>query len=148
MNSYGSWWNTTVTIYNKFVDPQTQVVKWYRHVVHKTFWKNDGQQIIIGKTVLKSDEIICRIRVDSAFLEKHEWVKKPNDEMSNYFTLSEGDIIVRGEVDDEIDEYTSGMRSTDLLKKYKALQGCMEIRVWSNNTGGGRGNEHYFASGK
>ena len=68
--------------------------------------------------------------------------------MQNYFTLGTGDIIVRDEVDDEIDEYTAGTRSTDLLKKYKSLQGCMEIRVWTNNTGGGRGNEHYFASGQ
>ena len=148
MNSYGPWWNTTLTIYNKFTDPQTNIVRWYRHVVHKAFWKYDGGEVTISKVTLKSDDIICQIRKDDAFLEKHQWVKIPNDEMHNYFTLGAGDIIVRDEVDDEIDEYTAGMRSTDLLKKYKALQGCMEIRVWANNTGGGRGNEHYFASGK
>ena len=90
---------------------------------------------------------ICRIRKNDAFLEKHEWITKPNDEMSNYFTLAEGDIIVKGEVDDEIDEYTAGQRSTDLIAKYKKLQGCFEIKQWSNDTGGGRGNEHYFTSG-
>ena len=40
------------------------------------------------------------------------------------------------------------MRSIgDLKAKYKALQGCLEIQEWSNNTGGGRGNEHYFVRG-
>ena len=148
MNSFGSWWNTTVTIYNKFTDPQTNIVRWYRHVVHNAFWRDEGNEITIGNVVLKTDDIICRIRKDDAFLEKHLWIKKPNDEMQNYFTLGAGDIIVKGEVDDEIDEYTAGMRSTDLKKKYKDLQGCMEIRIWANNTGGGRGNEHYYTSGK
>ena len=81
------------------------------------------------------------------FLEKQDWIAKPNDEMGNYFTLGEGDIIVKGEVTDDINEYQTGHRSSDLLKKYKGLQGCMEIQQWSNNTGH-RGNEHYFASGK
>ena len=148
MNSFGSWWDTTITVYNKFTDPQTNIVRWYRHVVHNAFWQNAGSEINIGSVVLKTDNIICRIRKDDSFLEKYLWIKKPNDEMHNYFTLGVGDIIVKGEVDDEIDEYTAGMRSTDLKKKYKDLQGCMEIRIWSNNTGGGRGNEHYFTSGK
>ena len=121
MNSFGSWWDTTVTIYNKFTDPQTNIVRWYRHVVHGAFWKDAGSEITVGKVVLKTDDIICRIRKDDAFLEKHLWVKKPNDEMHNYFTLGAGDIIIKGEVDDEVDEYTAGMRSTDLIKKYKDL---------------------------
>lgn len=147
MNSFGSWWDTTVTIYNKFEDPQTHVVKWYRHVVHNCFWKSAGNKITIGSVTLDSNNIICRIRENDKFLEKHLWVATPNDEMSNYFTLGVGDIIVKGEVDDEINEYASGQRSTDLKTKYKKLQGCMEIQQWSNNTGGGRGNQHYFTSG-
>lgn len=147
VNSFGSWWDTTVTIYNKFEDPQTQVVRWYRYVVHDAFWKAAGNKITIGNVTLDTKDIICRIREDEAFLEKHIWITIPNDEMSNYFTLAEGDIIVKGEVNDEINEYVSGQRSTDLIAKYKKLQGCFEIKQWSNNTGGGRGNQHYFTSG-
>lgn len=147
MNVYGAWWNTTLTIYNKFQDPQTQVIRWYRHVVENAFWQPLGSKITIGKVVLQTDDIICRIRKDDAFREKHEWVAIPNDQMGNYFTLGQGDIIVKGEVTDEINEYVSGSRSSDLLSKYKKLQGCMEIKSWSNNTGGGRGNEHYFVKG-
>lgn len=147
MNNYPSWWNTTITIYNRYEDPQTQLVRWYKHVVEKCFWKYSGDKVTVNNVVLDTNNIICRIRVDKQFLEKHQWVLVPNDEMSNYFTLSQGDIIVKGEVDDEIDEYQSGKRSSDLKKKYKSLQGCMEIQEWSNNTGGGRGNEHYYARG-
>ena len=146
-NHYPSWWDTTITIYNKFEDPQTQLVTWYKHEVTGCFWKYSGNKVVIDTTVLDTNSIICRIRKDDSFLEKHEWSALPNDEMSNYFTLGQGDIIVKGSVDDTINEYTSGKRSTDLLKKYKALQGCMEIEEFSNNTGGGRGNEHYYVRG-
>lgn len=147
MNNYPSWWNTTVTIYNRYEDPQTNIVGWHRHVVHGAFWKAAGDKIVIDKTVLDTENILCRLRKDSAFLEKSAWIEIPNDQMSNYFTLSQGDIIIKGEVTDEINEYVSGKRSTDIKKKYKDLQGCMEIKHWANNTGGGRGNEHYLAKG-
>lgn len=147
MNNYPSWWDTTITIYNRYEDKQTNLVTWFRHKVDGAFWKYTGDKVVINNTVLETKNIICRIRKDDAFLEKHEWIAIPNDQMSNYFTLSQGDIIVKGEVNDEINEYVSGKRSTDLKKKYKDLQGCLEIQEWSNNTGGGRGNEHYFVKG-
>lgn len=147
MNNYPSWWNTTVTVYNRYEDAQTNIVTWYRHVVEGAFWKYTGNKVVVDKTVLETKDIICRLRKDDAFREKQDWIKIPNDQMSTYFTLSQGDIIVKGEVDDVIDEYTAGIRSSDLKKKYKNLQGCLEIQAWANNTGGGRGNEHYYVKG-
>lgn len=147
MNNYPSWWNTTLTIYNRYEDQQTNLVSWFRHVVEGAFWKYAGNKIVIGKTVLETKDVICRLRKDKSFLEKQDWINVPNDLMSNYFTLSQGDIIVKGEVFDTIDEYTSGKRSSDIKKKYKSLQGCIEIQEWANNTGGGRGNEHYYVKG-
>lgn len=147
MNNYPSWWNTTITIYNKYEDPITNLITWYSHTVEGAFWKYVGNKVVIDKVVLETKDIICRIRKDDNFLEKHEWIALPNDEMSKYFTLGQEDIIVKGQVDDVIDEYTSGKRSSDLKKKYKSLQGCMEIQQWADNTGGGRGNEHYYVKG-
>ena len=147
MNNYPSWWDTTITIYNRYEDTQTNLVTWYRHVVTGAFWKYSGNKVVVGNTVLETKDIICRIRKDDSFLERHEWIQIPNDKMANYFTLGQGDIIVKGEVEDTINEYASGTRSSDLKKKYKALQGCLEVQQWSNNTGGGRGNEHYFVKG-
>lgn len=68
--------------------------------------------------------------------------------MGDYFTLAPGDIIVKGESDEEIDEYTSGHRSSDLLSKYHDYQACMEITEYANNSGIGRNNKHYLARGK
>lgn len=146
-NIYPPWWNTTITLYNKFVDPQTNIVRWYRHVINGVFWKYAGNKIVIDKTVLETNDIICRIRKDELFRNKFEWVRLPNDEMPNYFTLAPEDIIIKGKVDDEINEYQSGKRATDLKKKYKSLQGCLEIQQWTDNTGNERGIEHYYVKG-
>lgn len=147
MNNYPSWWNTTVTIYNRYIDPQTQLVTWHKNVVDGCFWKNASNKVVVNNVVLETDNIICRIRKHEMFLPKHEWINLPNDEMGNYFTLGEDDLIVKGAVTDEINEYASGHRSTDLKTKYKKLQGCLEITEWADNTGGGRGNEHYYVKG-
>ena len=145
---YPVWWETTVTIYNKFVDSQTQIVRWYRNVVSDCFWQLSGTTVKVGDTVLDSKSVVCRIPKDDRFLEKQDWVKLPNDQMGNYFTIAQGDIIVKGECDEQIDEYVSGHRSTDLLGKYREYQACMEISECANNTGAGRNNEHYLTRGK
>ena len=146
-NIYPEWWETTVTIYNKFTDPQTKVVKWYRTVIEGAFWKYVSEKLIIGNTVLETNNTICRIRKDDRFIEKYLWLNIPNDEMDEYFTLGKGDIIIKGEVEDEINEYQSGNRSTDLISKYKELQGCITVDEFSINVGAGRCNEHYLVKG-
>lgn len=145
---YPIWWETTITIYNKFVDTQTDVVSWYRTVLTDCFWQLTGTAIKVGETVLDSKSVVCRIPKDDAFLEKQDWIKLPNDQMANYFTVAQGDIIVKGVCTEEIDEYTKGHRSSDLLGRYREYQACMEIQEYSNNTGLGRNNEHYLARGK
>lgn len=145
---YPVWWEDTITIYNKFVDEQTNVVSWYRTVLTDCFWQLTGTTVKVGEAVLDSKSIICRIPKNSKFLEKQAWIKQPNDLMPQYFTLAQGDIIIKGVCIDVIDEYTKGHRSTDLLGKYREYQACMEITEWSNNTGKGRNSEHYMARGK
>lgn len=147
MNIYPVWWDTTITLYNQFKDPQTRVVTWYKHVLDNCFWKYIGEKISVGDVELETNDIICRIPKNDAYLEKYEWEQLPNDRMGDYFTLGQGDIIVKGSVTDTIDEYTSGSRSSDLISKYKKLQGCMEIKQSANNTGAGRCDEHYLARG-
>lgn len=144
---YPLWWDTTVTIYNKAEDPQTNIVTWYRTVLPDCFWKYAGNQVTIGEVVLDTKSILCRIPKDSRFLERHEWLSLPNDQKGNFFTVGQGDIIVKGEVTEEINEYESGHRSTDFLAKYRMLQGCMEVREFAINAGAGRNNEHYFVRG-
>ena len=75
-------------------------------------------------------------------------MQTPNDKRENYFTLGKDDILIKGSISDEVDEYTKGHRSTDLLNKYKKLTECMQIGEYTINTGIGRVNEHYLVRGK
>lgn len=145
--NYPQWWDTTLTIYNRYEDKMTQVVIWFRHTVENCFWKYTGNTVNIGQTILATKDIICRIPEQEDFLERYQWEQLPNDEMSDYFTISPEDIIVKGNVDDVIDEYTKGHRSTDLLEKYKRLQGCMQVEEVALNVGGGRNEPHYYVKG-
>jgi len=147
-NIYPSWWNVTVTVFNRYEDPLTNLITWYKHIVNGCFWKYTGNKVTINETVLETNDIICRIRKDDTFLENYQWVNVPADEKPNYFTLSKGDIIVKGEVDDNINEYSVGTHSSDVIKKYKNLQGCMTVSEFTINTDGGRCNEHYYIKGE
>ena len=148
-NVYPRWWDTTITVYNKYTDPQTKVISWYKNVIPGCFWKYQHDKVTVGQTVLESNKTICRVRKDDRFLEPYEYNEVPHDLKSEYFTFSKGDILIKGEISDEIDEYTRGKYSTDLIKKYKALQGCIEVDHVSINAGGGRTGmgEHYLVEG-
>lgn len=148
MNNYPSWWDSTVTIYNKYTDPATKRVTWYPHVVHDCFWKRSDLQILRNTMAIESDSTICRIRVNSLFLPDYVWKDLTDEGKTSYFTLGVGDIIVNAEVDDEIDEYTPGKRSSDLVEKYKRAQDCLVIEKSTITVGGGRGLEHYHVRGK
>lgn len=146
MNNYPVWWETTVTVYNRYEDPITNVIRWYRHTINNCFWKNISEKINVGNTVLETNNIICRIPQQPNFVEKHNWVEISNDQMENYFTLGEGDIIVKGEIDEEINEYSSGSRATDFIAKYK-LRGCLQVQEIDIAIGAGRNNPHYYVRG-
>lgn len=145
MSNYPEWWNTTITVFNKYEDPALRLITWHKTVIHNCFWKNTGNKIVIGETTLDTNNTMCRIPSNPAFLEKYQWNDLPDK--SNNFTLCAGDIIVKGEIDDVIDEYLAGYRSSDILEKYKRLQGCMVIERYAMNTGLGRGLEHYYVKG-
>lgn len=144
---YPAWWDSTLTIYNKYVNKLTDKVTWYRTVLTGCFWKYSGNKVTVNDVVIETNNTIARIPEQETFKEKYLWVELPNDEKSEYFTLEEGDIVVFGEVDDEINEYQQGQRSSDLVKKYKTLRGCMQIDGIALNVGTMRVDPHYWIKG-
>lgn len=142
------WWDKTITVYNKSIDPTTQRVSWYSTTVENCFWKYvNGTRVIKAQNlVLDIKEIICRIPENENFLKKYDWDKLADK--TGKFTLDTGDIIVLGEVEDVIDEYTSGKRSTDIIAKYKKSGECLEVETYVNNVQSGIGLAHYRVVGK
>lgn len=150
-----AWWDKTVTIYNKFVDPTTQKISWYRNTAENCFWKCSNVLFNMGRygvstlgVRIEDKEIICRIPKDDRYIDKRTWKELSDTERKDYFTFGNGDIIVLGEVADEIDEYVSGKRSTDLVAKYKEYDECLEISTYTINVYTGVTLEHYKITGK
>lgn len=146
--SYPRWWDTTITLYNRYEESTTNIVTWHRTVIPDCFFKNANNKATIGQSVFETNNIIVRIPQSDSFKAYGEWVNVPNDERSNYFTLHQGDIIVKGEIADAIDEYTNGERSTDFLAKHKESGVCLTVIKWQDNTGIGRCSPHYYVSGE
>ena len=122
------WWDKTITLYNKYVDPTTQVVSWYRTVINNCFWKNVNETYYVGTrgisttgVKLETKDIICRIPQDDRYV----------------------DIIILGEVEDVINETEKGSRSTDLVSKYRQYDKSLMIDKYTINTGTGVGMPHY-----
>ena len=147
------WWDKTVTIYNKYVDPTNQRTSWFRTVVHNCFWKAENIVFSMGRygvstigVLTENKTIICRIPQSENYVGKSGW--KELEDKSGKFTLADGDIIVLGEVSDTIDDYTPGLRHTDLISKYKAYDECLEIANYVDNVHEGVNLKHYRIVGK
>lgn len=146
-NQYPIWWEDTITLYNRYEDKQTNLITWYKTVLTNCFWKATGNKVSVGSVEIDTKALICRIPKSDKYLSIPEWEELPNDEMSDYFTLRQGDIVVKGEVEDDINEYQSGYRSSDFIEKYRAY-GCFQINHIGINTGSGKCLEHYYISGE
>ena len=143
MSDYPFWWDKTVTVYNKKVDSQTQRVTWYRHVVHNCFWKYVNDVSLGDKVVYETKQVICRIPKSPKYQEWYEW-----ESGGDTWTLHTGDILVNCELTEDIDEYSKGKRSTDLLARYKDAHGCLEVETFTVDTGDGLCCEHYHVRGR
>lgn len=145
MNNIPSWWDKTITIYNKIVDIDTQIVTWKRTILKNCFWKHNIATTAVDNTLVSKEILTCRIPQQPNFISPLQW--KDIDCNCCAFTLQPNDIIVLGECHTEIDEYQKGERSTDLLKTYRAIQGCLEIQSVSINTMSGMQTPHYNVTG-
>ena len=148
MSRYPRWWNRTITIYNRYEDPVTNVVTWIRHTVSGCFVKKANNRVTIGQTVLESNSVIVRIPEGNSYMTYGSWIQMTNDKRPSRYTLHQGDIVIFDNVNDIINEYSSGHRSTDVISKYKALDKCMIIANIAENIGGGRVDPHYYISGE
>lgn len=146
--NYPEWWSDTITLFNRHEDADTNVVSWYKTILHGCFVKNVINKVALvgGNTLLEANDFIVRIPENDRFRNYGDYIS--NDLMDSFFTLHQGDIIIKGSIDDDIDEYMNGKRSTDILAKYKEYGCCMVVKKWQDNTGKGRELPHYYVSGE
>ena len=135
------FWNKTITLYNKYEDAETGAVIWCRHTIENCFYKTTNNTVNVGNVQIKTDGNVIRIPIQKNYLEPYEWHRMVNDRKRFFITLQDGDLIVLGNVKDEINEYESGKRSNDLIEKYKSL-GTVFIK--SVNINDFMPGEHYL----
>lgn len=138
-------WEQTITLYNKHEDEQTGFVRWYRHKLNKCFFKKTNNKINVGSVQIQTNDSIVRIPIQQNYLPPYEWLNIPNDKKTTKLTLQPGDLIFFGDVFEEIDEYTNGKRSSDLIAKYKTLG---SLYITSVNINDWMYGQHYFVKGE
>lgn len=137
------YWDKTITIYNRYEDTITGQITWYRHTLSNCFVKRTNINVQIGNEHIQTDDNIVRIPYQANYLSPYDWAASADK--SAVITLQTGDIIIAGSVDDVINEYISGQRSTDVIAKYKAL-GVFKIKSVNENTS--LPNRHYYVRGE
>lgn len=95
----------TVTVYNSYVDPITRYKVYLPTVLHGVSWFGNLVVDVTTNGLISASKYYVRVPdyVDSSgkqYLTPKAFAKIPNDQMQFYWTLEEGDIIVKGEVDD------------------------------------------------
>lgn len=134
-------YTTTVTIYNRLKarDSQNKKDTWWRRVIPDCSWvgKSGIQQKERTDETAK-DIYVVRIPENEEYRAYSEWINNP----SLYFTLNEGDIIVKGVCDDEI----TGESPFTASEFVTAHKNAHRITVVKDNTDF-RFGKHYKVSG-
>ena len=139
------FWNKTITLYNKHQDASTDEITWCRHIIKNCFFKATQNKVNVGNVQAVSDNNVVRIPAQDNYINPQEWNTLSENVRKKYITLQAGDLIILGEINEEIDEYSNGKRASDLIAKYELL-GSMFIN--SCNINDFMPGAHYFIRGK
>jgi hypothetical protein len=104
--------NSHITIYNKYIDPDARTEKWQRAEVYSVVWQAQHavanmKEMVAANTAL----ILIPFSSGTEYMQPKSWQAN----RSTGWTLQEGDVVVRGLIDDEI---TDDFTITDLRATY------------------------------
>lgn len=134
----------TVTLYNRreAKDPNGRtIVSWQRTVLTGCSWTRRTVRALDNGNVKIGETLVCKIPESPDYLPPHEWDKLGDP--TGKFTLSVGDIIVRGIAPDEIGP---ALTETALRTKY-ARQGNMVATSAKERCSPGTNLRHYAVEG-
>lgn len=95
-------YNQKVTILNKLkkADSPTNMDIWQKTVIEDAVWYSKVERTVTNNSVVIGSYITCHIPFHEEYLPYAEWKLPGNKE--EHFTMSSGDYIVLGEVEEEI----------------------------------------------
>lgn len=118
-----------ITLYNriKAADSEDRKEHWHRTVLRNCFFKSVVSTGFQGVQASVSNTYVARIPEDSRYLPYAEYTKNPE----GHFTVSEGDLVVKGECLEEITG-ESPNTATQLLQRHKP--DAFKVTAFSDNT--------------
>jgi hypothetical protein len=127
----------TITLYNHYTDNSDKPKhKWGRIVLKNCYFGKVTGKNSTNLALTDADAYVCRIPKSPFYVELYQG-------NINTFSLAEGDVIVKGEVSDEISD-TAGNRPADIIKRYSG--NAFQVKNVSINTHLPFA-QHYRASG-
>lgn len=128
----------TITLYNclKAADSTDGKEHWYRRVIRQCFYKSQVVQLQ-GDTqqdklqANQANTYTVRIPQNPSFLCYREWAGLGEGARKQYFTVSSGDIVVRGECTEEITG-AQGQAAAQVLNRRKP--DAFRVTAFSDNT--------------
>lgn len=137
--SYEGWWLDgivsqcrCVTVYNKYYDFSSGYDLYQRTVIKNVNWNGVRNASVSNTGLLLADSIRVIIDKVDNYISPKQFRKLSETERVNYFTLSVGDKIVKGEIDFEI----LGIKPNsiaDLEKNFDDVVNIMSSRELSDH---------------
>lgn len=124
----------TITVFNclKATDnPNSMKDTWQKTVIHDCYYKNVMGRVDSEKSSSMQNVYTARIPESQEYLPYHEWVELSEESRKSHFTFSLGDIVIKGECDDEITGAKPNT-ATEILQKYKP--DAFKVTAFSDNT--------------
>ena len=108
-------YNKPLTILNKLKasDTLSKQDLWFKHIIHDGAWYITNESSVSGTTVSMSSKITVLIPYNEMYLPYKE--RKLETNILKYFTMSNGDYIINGVLEDEINSQTI----TKTLSRYE-----------------------------
>lgn len=86
--------NTKMTIYNQYIEPNTHNKLYKKHVIENVFW-DDSLGVNLNMGYENADKVNVYIPYDKNDLTNY---KNPKQFIGEGWTLQNGDIMVKGEI--------------------------------------------------
>lgn len=124
--------NADITLYNKYYDISSGYDMYQRTVIKNVNWNNKRNATVSDKGLLMADSTRIIIGKSDKYISPKKFRKLYDAERINYFTLSVGDKVVKGEIDFEI----AGIKPysvADLESNYDDVVNIMSARELSSH---------------
>lgn len=92
-----------ITLFNKLKrkDSLTNVDIWYKTILDDVVWYRSTERDVLANGVAIGDYITILVPFNESYIPYNEW--KVKNMQTEHYTISVGDYVVKGEVDDNID---------------------------------------------